>query len=121
MLLKVVGVLMMLDGVMSAMAPLPMLNTFIYRSFRDQSLVVAHFVVGALFLLSGRLLFSENRDRELFRNNSRSLFWGASTLVAALIVAGVETTRFDWLALVLRVGYTVLALAVLYRTTLPKT
>lgn len=110
MLLKLVGVVMMLDGVMSAMAALPMLNTFVYRSLRDQSLVVAHFVIGALLLLAGRLLM-QGRGRQI----------GVGAVSAALVVACVETTRFDWPALVLRVGYTVFVLAVLYRTTLPKT
>ena len=110
MLLKVVGVVMMLDGVMSAMAALPMVNTFVYRSLRDQSLVVSHFVIGALLLLSGRLLMQ-----------TRGARLGAAAVSAALVVACIETTQFDWPALVLRAGYTVFALAVLYRTTLPKT
>jgi len=120
MLLKALGIVMMLDGALSAMSALPKISTFVYRSWRDESLIAAHFLVGALLLLSGRLLFG-NRDRELFRNNSRSLFLPGSTLVAALAVAAIETTRFDWPALALRVAYTVIALAVLYRTTLPKT
>ncbi len=113
MLLRAVGVVMMVDGVMSAMAALPMINSFVYRSWRDQSLVVAHFLIGALLLLSGRLLLTEKRRRVSFL--------GPLTLVAALVVACIETTRFDWPALALRVGYTVFGLIVLYRTTLPKT
>lgn len=110
MLLKVVGIVMMLDGVMSAMAALPMVSTFIYRNLRDQSLVVAHFLIGVLLLLAGRLLMSGKAAR-----------LGAIVVSAAFVVACVETTRFTWPALALRAGYTVFALAVLYRTTLPKT
>lgn len=126
MLVRVVGIVMMLDGVMSAMAALPMVNTFVYRGFRDQSLVIAHFLIGALLVLSGRLLFAgqraENQHREFFsRNNSRCYFLGGATLVVGFVIACIETTRFNWPALALRAGYTVFALAVLYRTTLPKT
>ncbi len=110
MLLRLVGIVMMLDGVMSAMAALPMLNTFAYRSLRDQSLVVAHVVIGALLLLSGRLLMRGSGAR-----------LGAATVSAVFVVACIETTRFDWPALALRAAYTVFALAVLHRTTLPKT
>jgi len=110
MLLKAIGIVMMLDGVLSATVALPKIDTFVYRSWRDQSLVVAHFLVGALLLLSGRLLTSGKGAR-----------LGAAALLAALVVAGIETTRFDWPALLLRAGYTAFALAVLYRTTLPKT
>ena len=111
MLLKAVGAVMMVDGVLFAAAALPTLNTFAYRSLRDQSLVVAHFIVGVLLLLSGRLVFS-----------GRTLFLlAASSLIVALAVAGIETTRFDWLGLVLRTGYTAFALMVLFRTTFPKT
>ncbi len=123
MLLRVIGIVMMLDGVMSAMAALPLVNTFVYRSFRDQSLVVAHFLIGVLLVLSGRLLLSEKRHRVSFSEKRHPMsFLPAATLVAAFVVACVETTRFDWPALALRAGYTVFALAVLwYRTTLPKT
>jgi hypothetical protein len=81
-----------------------------YRSWRDQSLVAAHFLIGALLILSGRLLTSGKGAR-----------LGSAALLAALVVAGIETTRFDWLALAGRAAYTVAVLAVLYRTTLPKT
>lgn len=116
MLLKALGVIMMLDGVMSAASTLPLVDTFVYRSFRDQSLVVAHFLIGALLLLSGRLLFArEKRDRDSFsKNESRSLF-PAATLVAALVMAGLEVTRFDWLAFVLRCLYTAGALIVVLK------
>jgi hypothetical protein len=110
MLLKAVGVVMMADGALFAMAALPMLNTIAYRSLRDQSLFAAHLLVGALLLTSGRMLLVR-----------KAASFAAATLVAALIVAAIETTRFDWLALALRAGYTTFALAVLYRTTLPKT
>lgn len=110
MLLKLAGLVMMLDGVMSAMAALPFVNTFVYRSLRDQSLVVAHFVVGALLVLAGRLLMS-----------GRAARLGVVAISAAFVIACLETTRFDWPALALRAGYTVFALAVLYRTALPKT
>lgn len=112
MLLKLVGIVMMLDGVMSAMAALPMLNTFVYRSLRDQSLVVAHFVIGALLLLAGRQLI---RDRDSFSGNeSRSLF-PAATVVAVLVVSALEVTRFDWPAFALRCAYTIGVLIVLLR------
>ena len=121
MLLKVVGIVMMADGVMSAMAAMPMVSTFIYRSLRDQSLVVSHFLIGALFILSGRLLLSEKRPGLFSEKESRSHFLAMATVVAAFVVACIETTRFTWPALALRAGYTVFALAVLYKTTLPKT
>ena len=96
MLLTAVGVLMMLDGVMTAAAVLPMFNTLVYRSLRDQSLFAAHLLIGALLLLSGRLLLSRKRDRDSFsRNESRSLF-PAATLVASMVIGGLEVTRFDW-------------------------
>jgi hypothetical protein len=110
MLLKLVGLVMMLDGVMQAMAALPIVSTFVYRSLRDQSLVVAHFVVGALLVLSGRMLMS-----------GRGARLGAAAVAAAFVIACIETTRFNWTALALRTGYTIFALAVLYRTNLPKT
>lgn len=110
MLIKVVGIVMMLDGVMLAMAALPMLNSFVYRSFRDQSFVVAHFVIGALLLLAGRQLI---RDRDSFlKNESRSLF-APATVVAVLVVSALEVTRFDWPAFAFRCAYTVAALVVL--------
>jgi len=101
---------MMLDGVMSAMAALPLVSTFVYRNLRDQSLVVAHFLIGALMVLAGRFLMS-NKGARL----------GAIAVSAALVVACLETTVFNWPALALRTAYTVFALIVLYRTTLPKT
>jgi EamA domain-containing membrane protein RarD len=110
MLLKVIGIVMMLDGVMSAMAAMPMVSTFVYRNLRDQSLVIAHFVVGAFLVLSGRLLMSNKAGR-----------LAAIAVSAAFVIACVETTKFNWPALALRAGYTVFALAVVYRTTLPKT
>jgi hypothetical protein len=110
MLLKTLGVVMMLDGVLSAMSALPKLDTFAYRSWRDQSLIVAHFFVGALLLLSGRLL-----------TTARSARIAYAALLAALAVACVEGTRFDRLTLAVRAAYTAVALAVLYKTTLPKT
>jgi hypothetical protein len=124
--LKTVGALMMLDGVLSAASVLPMLDTFAYRSFRDQSLFVAHVLIGALLLLSGRLLLRKDEigtssGANESRSRFRSRFLPVATLVAALVVAVIEATRFDWPVLVLRIGYTAFALAVLYRTTLPKT
>ena len=110
MLLRVVGIVMMLDGVMSAMAAWPLVCTFAYRNLRDQSLVVAHFVIGALLLLAGRLLMQGKGSR-----------LGVAAISAMFIVACVETTRFNWPTLALRAAYSVFALAVLYRTTLPKT
>ena len=101
---------MMLDGVISAMTVLPLIETFVYRSLRDQSLVVAHLIVGTLLLLSGRLPMSGKCAR-----------LGSAAILAALVVAAIETTRFDWPTLALRAGYTALALVVLSRTTLPKT
>ena len=110
MLLKAVGVVMMLDGVLSALPALPKVGTFFYRNWLDQSLILAHFVVGALLLLSGRLLISR-----------RAVQLAPAALLAAFAVTAIETTRFDWPALVFRGGYTLFALAVLYRTTFPKT
>ena len=116
MLLKAVGVLMMLDGVLSAASVLPMLDTLVYRSLRDQSLFVAHLLIGALLLLSGRLVFaSRKRDRDSFRGNeSRSLF-SAAILAAALVLSGLEVTRFDWPTFALRCLYSLLAIVVLVR------
>ena len=113
MLLKAIGVLMMLDGVLSAMASLPMLDSIVYRSLRDQSLLAAHFLVGALLLLSGRLLLAQKRDRDSFRGNESRSRFPAATLVAALVVSGLEVTRFDWPVFAARCAYTLAAIAVL--------
>ena len=109
MLVKAVGIVMMLDGVMSALLAAGALDTFIYRSLRDQSLAVAHFLVGAALLLAGRLLMQGKGSR-----------LGVAAIAAMFVVACVETSRFNWPALALRAAYTVFALAVLSRTTLPK-
>src|SRR5690349_17651320 len=110
MLIKVAGVALMLDGVLSAMAALPKIDTFIYRSLLDQSLAVAHIVNGALLLLVGRLIFNERPSR-----------LAVAPVIAAFAIAAIETTRFDWLWLVGRGVYTLVVFAVLVRTTLPKT
>jgi hypothetical protein len=116
MLLKAVGVLMMLDGVWLAAAVLPMLDTLVYRSLRDQSLFAAHLLIGALLLLSGRLVLSQKRDRDSFpRNESRSLFPSA-TLVASMVLNGLEVTRFDWPILAVHSVFTLGALFVLLRS-----
>lgn len=115
MLLTAVGVLMMLDGVLTAAAVLPMLDTLVYRSFRDQSLFVAHLLIGALLLLSGRLVLSRKRDRDSFsRNESRSLF-PAGVLAASIILGGFEVTRFDWSSFAIRSTLTLGAIFVLLR------
>jgi hypothetical protein len=122
MLLKAVGAVMMVDGVLFAMAALPVLNTFVYRSLRDQSLVVAHFLVGVLLVTSGRMLLTGKITSGVVSGKRHpTSFFIASTLVAALIVAAIESTRFDWLWLAGRALYTALALAVVLRITLPKT
>ena len=117
MLLKAVGALMMLDGVLSAASVLPMLDTLVYRSLRDQSLFVAHLLIGALLLLAGRLvLASQKRDRDSFREKeSRSLF-PAATLVASMVIGGLDVTRFDWPIFALRCAYSLLAIVVLLRS-----
>jgi hypothetical protein len=111
MLLKATGIVMMLDGVLSAMSTLPKLDTFFYRNWRDQSLVVAHLLIGALLLLSGRLLLK--RDRDSFSENKTGTLFQSATLVAALVLSGLEVTRFDWPALVIRAGYTAVVLLIL--------
>jgi hypothetical protein len=116
MLLKAVGAVMMVDGVLFAMAALPVLNTFVYRSLRDQSLVIAHFLVAVLLVTSGRMLLSaDKRDRDSFsKNESRSLF-ALVALVSALAINAFELTRFDWLGFALRAVYTTAVLFVVFR------
>jgi hypothetical protein len=111
MLLKAIGIVMILDGVMSATSALPMIDTFIYRSWRDQSLVVAHVLVGALLLLAGRLLLK--RDRDSFRENKIGSLFQCATVVAALVISGLEVTRFDWPTFAVRAAYTAAVLMVL--------
>lgn len=110
MLLKTIGIVLMLDGVMSAVAAAGAIDTFVYRSLRDQSLVVAHILLGALLVLAGRQLWAGAR---------RTV--AAPAVLAMLVISAVEATRFDWLGLAVRAAYSAVVLAVLYRTTLPKT
>ena len=115
-LVKAVGVLMMLDGVLSAAAVLPMVDTLVYRSLRDQSLFAAQLLMGALLLLSGRLVLSQKRDRDSFsRNESRSLF-PAAVLALSMAMGGLEVTRFDWQIYVISSVLTLGAIFVLLRS-----
>jgi len=116
MLLTAVGVLMILDGVLTAAAVLPMVDTLVYRSLRDQSLFAAHLLMGALLLLSGRLVLTQKRDRDSFsRNESRSLF-PVVTLVASMALGGLEVTRFDWPVFAVSSALTLGAIIVLLRS-----
>jgi hypothetical protein len=112
MLLKALGVVMMLDGVLSALPALPKIGTFFYRSWLDQSLILAHFIVGALLLLSGRLLVK--RDRDSFPENKIGSLFPSATVVAALVLGGLEVTRFDWPVFAIRAGYTAVVLSILF-------
>ncbi|TAK16208.1 MAG: hypothetical protein EPO35_05775 [Acidobacteria bacterium] len=115
MLVKAVGVVMLLDGVLSAMSAAGKLDTFVYRSLRDQALVVAHFLLGAALVLSGRHLLTEKRHRVSFPENDTRCRFAASTVVAALAINGLETTRFDWPQFAARVIVSAIALFVLWR------
>jgi hypothetical protein len=110
MLLKGVGIALILDGAMSAMVAAGSIDSFVYRNVRDQALVIAHFVVGALLALSGRQLVSASRSG-----------LAIPAVVAALVVAALQATRFEWLGLVERAAYSAVVIAVLYKTTFPKT
>lgn len=114
MLLRVVGVAMMLDGVRSAMSAAAIVDTFFDRNLGDQSLFVANFLVGALLLISGRQLLKK-RDRDSFPGNESRSRFAAATLVAALVLSGLETTRFDWPVFAARAVLTLIALVVLWR------
>ncbi len=136
---KVLGVAMMVDGVMQAMAVASLMSTIADRDLRDQSLFAAHLMVGAALIVSGRMLLSVN-GRAKARPYAPAIaqnphaepreYVGLSfssavpvlALVAALVLSLIEATWFDWIGTAVRAAYTAIALAVLAQsTTLPIT
>lgn len=117
---RLVGIVMMLDGALQATGVTAVMLTILDRSLRDQGLFVAHLVVGAGLMWSGRSLYGDgqaevDRSTVLVRAS-------ASLLLLALVISLVEATWFDWIGCAIRAVYTLVALAVVLRkTTLPTT
>jgi len=123
---RIIGVVMAFDGLMQAMGVAGVLTTFADRNLGDQSLVVAHVVVGPALLFAGRRLYSgralnAGRVLDVGRADLEARLTGLA-LAAALLLSLIETTWFNWINLVARAVYTAAALAVLLRkTSLPTT
>jgi hypothetical protein len=120
---RLVGVAMMVDGVLQAMGVAGLLSTIADRSLRDQALFAAHIVVGAGLVFAGRTLLS---SEYVGPSLSSAVRGGAKAppyvLIAALLLSLIETTWFNWIDVVMRAVYTVVALAIVLRkTTLPTT
>ena len=103
---------MMVDGVLQAMGVSGLLSTLAYRSVWDQLLFAAHIAVGAALLVAARMLFGDGANTRV----------AVGALLGALFVGLIETTWFNWLDVVMRSLYTVVALVIVLRkTTLPTT
>lgn len=117
---RAVGVVMMADGVLQAMGVASLLSTIADRNLRDQALFAAHIVVGAGLVFAGRQLLYVGPS---FRSAASGVAKAPPyVLVAALLLSLVEATWFNWIDVVMRAVYTVVALAIVLRnTTLPTT
>ena len=103
---------MMIDGVWQAMSVAAVLSSIADRDWRDQALFVAHILIGAGLVFTGRVLLA---------GEARTAA-PASVLIAALLLSFVETTWFNWTDVALRAVYTAVALVIVLRkTTLPTT
>jgi hypothetical protein len=104
-MLRVIGLLMMLDGVLAVSAAAGVADTFVYRNWRDQALIVAGVLAGLASGASGYLLTAGRKAARL----------AAGSLAFSLAVAAAGTTRFDWPALAARALLTTAALIPLWR------
>jgi hypothetical protein len=115
---QIAGVVMMLDGAMQALGVAGVVSTIADRSWRDRGLFVAHLVVGAALIFTGRHLFANPTNLTNPANLTNRSSW---FLVLALALSVFEATWFNWTDAAIRAVYTVVLLVVLRRTTLPTT
>lgn len=94
---------------LQALAVAGLLSSFLDRSLRDQTLTVAHALAGAGLVFVGSGLLGDRAEA--------GAKGPASVVTAALVLALVETTWFNWPETALRAAYTAVALYVLTRKT----
>lgn len=105
---------MMTDGVLQAMRVASVLSTLGDRHVREQVLTAAHMGVGVALVYTSRHLGSDDEGDE------ESGFGPAAALVVALLISLYESTWFNWIGAAVRLGYTAIALVIVFRnTTLP--
>lgn len=106
---RLAALALLVDGVLQIAGLAPVWSTLADRSARDQALFAAHLVAGLALAASAALLNGHAAPSPVARRLT------IVSLVAALIIALVETTWFNWPGTLGRVIYTLAIVGITLR------